>query len=70
MSQFIYIYIHIHIYVHIHIYGNVTRKLTVSLNKQKCHFSFTKLLQEGRTCPPWGVGTSGKWEEWGKDVGG
>jgi hypothetical protein len=29
--------------VPIHIYENVTRKLTVSLNKQKCHFSFTKL---------------------------
>jgi hypothetical protein len=29
--------------IHIHLYGNVTRKLTVSLNKQKCHFSFTKL---------------------------
>jgi hypothetical protein len=34
-------------------------------------FFFYKIgVQEGRTCPPWRVSTSGKEEKWGKDVGG
>jgi hypothetical protein len=56
--------------MYIYIYIEISQGNSLFPSTKMSFFFFKNGVQEGRTCPPWGVGTNGKEEEWGKDVGG